>query len=234
VLDVVTIKQSKIPKTAEDFVNMEDVNIADFLAENNKNKIIKVHNSFYALNGEDVKDHFLSKAEKNNYVYYPCKRALPPPALGVNKDDVHMDKPLFSASYLVGILSDFILLSEVMAMLESEHKYFEIMANSEVQHIPATASAQMFTSNMNAVSANHCQEGKAAKILKLKMLDIVEEASLESESKEKGTNEVVAEAKGTRRRNNKKKSAKRPNHHKKMTSHRSRNPIKSKRQRRYY
>ena len=187
VLDVVTIKQSKIPKTAEDFVNMEDVNIADFLAENNKNKIIKVHNSFYALNGEDVKDHFLSKAEKNNYVYYPCKRALPPPALGVSKDDVHMDKPLFSASYLVGILSDFVLLSEVMAMLASESQYFEIMANSEVQHVPATASAQMFTSDRNAVSANHCQEGKEAKILKLKRLDIVEGTSLSKSSKKDKT-----------------------------------------------
>ena len=109
-LDVVTIKQSKIPETANDFINIEDVNIADFLAESDKNRIIKVHNSFYALNGEDVKSHFLSKAEKNHYIYYPCKRALPPPALGVSKDDVHIDKPLFSASYLVGVLSDFVLL----------------------------------------------------------------------------------------------------------------------------
>jgi len=200
-LDVVTIKQSKIPETAEDFINMEDVNIVDFLTESDKNRIIKVHNSFYALNGEDVKSHFLSKTEKNNYVYYPCKRALPPPALGVSKDDVHMDKPLFSASYLVGVLSDFVLLSEVMAMLDSEHKYFEIMANSEVQHVPATASAQMFTSERNAVSANHCQEGKAAKILKLKIINIVEDAeeaavvkSLSKSLSKEGTKEAKSEA----------------------------------------
>ena len=229
-LDVVTIKQSKIPETAEDFINMEDVNIADFLAESDKNRIIKVHNSFYALNGEDLKGHFLSKAEKNNYVYYPCKRALPPPALGVSKDDVHMDKPLFSASYLVGVLSDFVLLSEVMAMLDSEHKYFEILANSEVHHVPATASAQMFTSRRNAVSANHCQEGKEAKILKLKRLDIVETSS-SSKSKEKtvaslektGSNEAM----GTRR-NKKHKSAKRAMRGKRQTL-RSRRPMKSRR-----
>ena len=247
-LDVVTIKQSKLPETAEDFINMEDVNIANFLAESDKNRIIKVHNSFYALNGEDVKGHFLSKTEKNNYVYYPCKRALPPPALGVSKDDVHMDKPLFSASYLVGVLSDFVLLSEVMAMLDSEHKYFEILANSEVQHVPATASAQMFTSRRNAVSANHCQEGKEAKILKLKRLDIVETvaslgsslsktvASLEkSSSKEKtgSKNKTVAsknevgEAMGTRR-NKKHKSAKRAKYHKRQTLRRRR-PMKSRR-----
>ena len=222
-LDIVTIKQSKIPDTAEDFINIEDVNIADFLAESDKNRIIKVHNSFYALNGEDLKGHFLSKAEKNNYVYYPCKRALPPPALGVSKDDVHMDKPLFSASYLVGVLSDFVLLSEVMAMLDSEHKYLEILANSEVHHVPATASAQMFTSRRNAVSANHCQEGKEAKILKLKRLDIVETSS-SSKSKEKTGSK---EAMGTRR-NKKHKSAKRAMRGKRQTL-RSRRPMKSRR-----
>jgi ankyrin repeat protein len=229
-LDVVTIKQSKLPETAEDFINMEDVNIADFLAESDKNRIIKVHNSFYALNGEDLKGHFLSKAEKNNYVYYPCKRALPPPALGVSKDDVHMDKPLFSASYLVGVLSDFVLLSEVMAMLDSEHKYFEILANSEVHHVPATASAQMFTSRRNAVSANHCQEGKEAKILKLKRLDIVETSS-SSKSKEKTVASLEKssskEAMGTRR-NKKHKSAKRAMRGKRQTL-RSRRPMKSRR-----
>jgi ankyrin repeat protein len=174
VLDVVEVNKSQIPEAAEDFINMEDVNIAEFLAENDKNRIIKVHNSFYAVGGEDIKTHFLTGKQKNNYVYYPCKRALPPPALGVSKNDVHMDKPLFSASYLAGVLSDFVLLKEVMAMLESKNKYFEINTIYEVQDIPATATAQMFTTNANAVSANHCQEGKAAKIFKIKMINIVE------------------------------------------------------------
>jgi ankyrin repeat protein len=222
-LDIVTIKQSKLPDTAEDFINIEDVNIVDFLAESDKNRIIKVHNSFYALNGEDVKSHFLSKAEKNHYVYYPCKRALPPPALGVSKDDVHMDKPLFSASYLVGVLSDFVLLSEVMAMLDSEHKYFEIMANSEVQHVPATASAQMFTSNRNAVSANHCQEGKEAKILKLKRLDIVDEdaSSAEAEGRKRRTR---------RNKGNKRTMKRKQNQRRKTTNRRTKTRISKRRQ----
>ena len=184
VLDVVEINKSQIPETAEDFINMiPDQNIAEFLEENAKNKIIKIHNSFYAVGGEDIKTHYLTGNQKNKYVYYPCKRALPPPALSVNKTDVHMDKPLFSASYL-GPIADFVLLDEVIAMLESENKYFEIfLSGSEVQDIPATATAQMFTSQRNAVGANHCQEGKAAKIFKLKMLNIVEPAVLAEEPK---------------------------------------------------
>jgi ankyrin repeat protein len=202
-LDIIPVNRKKIPKTAEDFVQMDDVNIDNFLAENDKNKIIKLSNSFYAISGNDIKTHFLSQSQKNNYIYYPCKKALPPPALGVSKNDVHMDKPLFSASYLVGVLSDFILLNEVKAMLKSENQYFEIIP-SEFEDIPATASAQMLTANANAVSANHCQEGKAAKILKLKMINIVEDAeeaavvkSLSKSLSKEGTKEAKAESEAT-------------------------------------
>jgi hypothetical protein len=181
-LGVAKMKKSKLPKTAEDFINLEDVTIKDFLAENEKNKIIKLRNTLYALNGEDVKSHYLSKKEMKHHVYYPCKRALPPPALGVTKNDVDIERPLFSASYLVGVLSDFVLLSEVNAMLASDHKYFEI-DTSDFEDIPASASAQMFTSRANAVSANHCQEGKASKIIKLKMLKLVKTKTRKNKGK---------------------------------------------------
>jgi hypothetical protein len=60
-------------------------------------------------------------------------------------------------------------------MTESRNQYFEIiMQGPEVEDIPATASAQMLTSNANAFSANHCQPGKAAKIFKIKLINIVE------------------------------------------------------------
>ncbi len=59
-------------------------------------------------------------------------------------------------------------------MFESKNKYFEIITSSDVEDIPATATAQMFTKNAYTVGANHCQEGKAAKIFKVKMINIVE------------------------------------------------------------
>jgi ankyrin repeat protein len=233
-LDIIPVNRKKIPKTAEDFVQMDDVNIDDFLAENNKNKIIKLSNSFYAINGNDIKTHFLSQSQKKNYIYYPCKHALPPPALGVSKNDVHMDKPLFSASYLVGVLSDFVLLSEVNAMLKSENQYFEIIP-SEFQHIPATASAQMLTANANAVSANHCQEGKAAKILSLKMINIVDDAEeaavVKSLSKSLSKEASLAEAEGKKRRSKrvtKKRVTKKRVTKKRVTKKRNRRTNKSK------
>jgi hypothetical protein len=96
-------------------------------------------------------------------------------ALFIDKNNVHMDKAIFSASYLVGVLSDFVLLKEVVAMINSKSQYFEILPK-EFEQIPATASAQMLTEARTAVGANHCQEGKAAKIIKLKKINIIKDA----------------------------------------------------------
>ena len=224
-LDIIPVNRKKIPETAEDFINMEDVKIDDFLAEDPKNKIIKVHNSFYAINGNDITEHFLKQNKKNDYVYYPCKQTWSN-RLFISKDDVYIDKPIFSASYLSGVLSDFVLLNEVKAMIKSENQYFEIIP-SEFEHIPATASAQMLTAHANAVGANHCQEGKSSKILKMKMINIVEDAEeaavVKSLSKalSEEAEESKAEGEGKRKRRhtvNKRNTKKRRNTKKKRNT----------------
>jgi ankyrin repeat protein len=205
-LESVSINKSEIPATAEDLINMDDaVNIQDFLAETLQNKVIKVANTFYTLNTKDLKIHYLRQKYNTNFTYYPCKRVIPPPAIGVGRNDVHLDKPLFSASYIAGILSDFVLLNEVIAMTQSENQYFEIiMAGLEVEDIPATASAQMLTSHANAFSANHCQPGKEAKIFKLKEINIVEPAAVEPTAVE-----LKAEGEGEGRRRKRRTQKKR-------------------------
>ena len=206
-LDIIPVNRKKIPKKAEDFVNIEDVEIDDFLTEDPQNKIIKVHNSFYAINGNDIKQHFLKHSKKNDYISYPCKQTWPS-RLFISKNDVYIDKPLFSASYLSGVLSDFVLLNDVKGMLQSENQYFEIIL-SDFEAIPATATAQMLTANANAVSANHCQEGKAGKILKMKMINIVEDA--EEAAVVKSLSKALSEE--TKGEGIKKTTIKRVNHH---------------------
>ena len=195
-LEIVPVNKSRIPETAEDVINMEDVNITDFLAETPQNKIIKVGNSFYTLNTKEIRKHYLRQKHNNNYIYYPCRQTWPS-RLVINKEDVYFDKPLFSASYIAGVLSDFVLLDEVQAMVESGNQYFEIFTN-EFEDIIATASGHMFSVvTANAASANHCQPGKEAKILKMRMINIVEdtvEASI-VKSLSKSLSEEVGESK---------------------------------------
>jgi ankyrin repeat protein len=203
-LEIVPVNKSRIPETAEDVINAEELNITDFLAETTQNKIIKVGNFFYTLNTKDIRKHYLRQKHNNNYVYYPCRQTWPS-RLIINKEDVYYDKPLFSASYIVGVLSDFVLLDEVQAMVESKNQYFEIFTN-EFEDIIATASGQMFSIHANAASANHCQPGKEAKIFKMRMINIVEdsvEASIVkslSKSLSEEVGESKAEGEGKRRR----------------------------------
>ena len=211
-LEIVPLNKSRIPATAEDVINMEDVNIEDFLAETPQNKIIKVGNSFYTLNTKEIRKHYLREKHNNNYIYYPCRQTWPS-RLVINKEDVYFDKPLFSASYLAGVLSDFVLLDEVQAMVESGNQYFEIFTN-EFEDIIATASGHMFSvRTANAASANHCQPGKESKILRLKMLNIVEdtvEATIVKSLSKSLTEEVGSEAKaeGIRKRRQTKQKGK--------------------------
>jgi hypothetical protein len=213
-LEIVPLNKSRVPATAEDVINAEDVNIEDFLAETPHNKIIKVGNSFYTLNTKDIRKHYLRQKHNDNYIYYPCRQTWPSRLL-INKEDVYFDKPLFSVSYIVGVLSDFVLLNEVKSMIKSENQYFEIIP-SEFEHIPATASAQMLTAHANAAaSANHCQPGKESKIFKMRMINIVEDAveativkSLSKSLTEEVASEARAEGIRKRRRAKKKKSAK--------------------------
>jgi ankyrin repeat protein len=213
-LEIVPLNKSRIPATAEDVINAEDVNIEDFLAETPHNKIIKVGNSFYTLNTKDIRKHYLRQKHNDNYIYFPCRQTWPS-RLVINKEDVYFDKPLFSVSYIVGVLSDFVLLDEVQAMIESGNQYFEIFLN-EYEDIIATASGHMFSARTaNAASANHCQPGKESKIFKMRMINIVEDAveativkSLSKSLTEEVASEARAEGIRKRRRAKKKKSAK--------------------------
>ena len=210
-LEIVPVNKSRIPATAEDVINAEDINIEDFLAETPQNKIIKVGNFFYTLNTKDIRKHYLREKHNNNYVYYPCRQTWPS-RLIINKEDVYFDKPLFSTSYIVGVLSDFVLLNEVKAMIESGNQYFEIFTN-EFEDIIATASGQMFSIHANAASANHCQPGKEAKIFKMRMINIVEdavEATIVKSLSKSLTEEVGTEAKaeGIRKRRRTKQKGK--------------------------
>ena len=184
------------------------------MAETPHNKIIKVGNSFYTLNTKDIRKHYLRQKHNDNYIYFPCRQTWPS-RLVINKEDVYFDKPLFSVSYIVGVLSDFVLLDEVQAMIESGNQYFEIFLN-EYEDIIATASGHMFSARTaNAASANHCQPGKESKIFKMRMINIVEDAveativkSLSKSLTEEVASEARAEGIRKRRRAKKKKSAK--------------------------
>ena len=185
----VSISKSDIPEEVWNTVAFGDENVEEFLAEDKKNKIFKFNTTYFAVGGEGVKQHYLSSSNKIKNTFYPCFNV--DTSLRPRDENVDKTKPLFLLSN-IGPITDFVLMKDIIKALKSDEQYFEIITD-DAEDIPTIASAQMLGPNPDAVSANHCQSGKAAKIFKLAIIDIVEE-------EEKSTKEEEEEAKGVKKR----------------------------------
>ena len=166
----VSISKSDIPEEAWNSVAYGDENIKEFLAEDIKNKIFKFNTAYYAVGGEGIKQHYLSGTNKIKNTFYPCFSVGT--SIRPRDENVNKTRSLFLLSN-IGPLSDFVLMKEFIKALKSDDQYFEIITEN-AEDIPTSTSAQMLGPNPNAVSANHCQGGKSAKIFKIVIIDIVE------------------------------------------------------------
>jgi hypothetical protein len=192
----VYIPKSDIPEEAWNSIAYGDENIEEFLTENSKNKIFKFDTAYYAVGGEEIKEHYLTGIEKEKNTFYPCFSV----GTSIRPRDENVDKtrPLFLLSN-IGPITNFVLMKEFITAINSPHKYFEII-KEDAQDILSSTSAQMLGPNPDAVGANHCQAGKAAKIFKLSVLNIVEEP------KEEPKEESKEEPKGGRKRKTRRKT----------------------------
>ena len=166
----VSISKSDIPEEVWNTVAFGDENVEEFLAEDVKNKIFKFNTTYFAVGGEGVKQHYLSSSNKIKNTFYPCFNV--DTSLRPRDENVDKTKPLFLLSN-IGPITDFVLMKDIIKALKSDEQYFEILT-TDAEDIPTSTSAQMLGPNPDAVSANHCQGGKAAKIFKIAIIDIVE------------------------------------------------------------
>jgi hypothetical protein len=168
----VSVSKSEIPEEVWNTIAYGNENVEEFLAEDVKNKIFKFNTTYFPVGGEGVEQHYLSGTNKIQNTFYPCFSVGT--SLRPRDENVDKTKPLFLLSN-VGPIADFVLMTEFIKALKSDEQYFEIITK-DAEDIPTITSAQMLGPNPDAVSANHCQGGKAAKIFKLAIIDIVEEA----------------------------------------------------------
>ena len=166
----VSVSKSEIPEEVWNSVAYGDENVEEFLAEDIKNKIFKFNTAYYAVGGEGIKQHYLSGTNKIKNTFYPCFSVGT--SIRPRDENVDKTKPLFLLSN-IGPLTDFVFMKEFIKALKSDEQYFEIITTNAVD-IPSSTSAQMLGPNPDAVSANHCQGGKAAKIFRIAIIDIVE------------------------------------------------------------
>jgi hypothetical protein len=191
----VSVSKSDIPEEVWNTVAYGDENVEEFLAEDKKNKIFKFNTTYFAVGGEGVKQHYLSSSNKIKNTFYPCFSVGT--SLRPRDENVDKTKPLFLLSN-IGPITDFVLMKDIIKALKSADQYFEIIT-TDAEDIPSSTSAQMLGPNPNAVSANHCQSGKAAKIFKLAIIDIIEkEGEAEGVRKKKRRKSRITKKKKSR------------------------------------
>lgn len=193
----VNVSKSDIPEEVWNTVAYGNENVEEFLAEDVKNKIFKFNTTYFAVGGEGVKQHYLSGTNKIKNTFYPCFSV--DTRLRPRDENVDKTRSLFLLGN-IGPLTDFVLMKDFIKALKSDDQYFEIITD-DAEDIPTIASAQMLGANPNAVSANHCQSGKASKIFKLAIIDIVEgegEGIRKKRKKGRKTNKNKQKRKGTK------------------------------------
>jgi hypothetical protein len=216
----VYIPKSDIPEEAWNSIAYGDENIEEFLAENSKNKIFKFDTSYYAVGGEEIKQHYLTGIEKEKNTFYPCFSVGT--SIRPRSENVDKTRPLFLLSN-IGPLTNFVLMKEFIKALKSHEQYFEIITE-DAQDILSSTSAQMLGPNPDAVGANHCQGGKSAKIFKLAVLNIVEEPKEEA----KGVSKKKKKKNKRKNKKNKRKNKKNKRKNKKNKRKNKKNKRKNK------
>ena len=123
-LESITIA-SDTENTFYDFMSGEDVNIFDYLKEDEHNIIFRLKNHYFGSN----KDILKKLIDDPQNIRYSCKRFYKlgnvPPEVIVNK------KPVYFSMKSTGVPLQFVLLGQILSVLESNNKFFHIEESNE-------------------------------------------------------------------------------------------------------
>jgi len=143
-----------LEKTAFDPIE-GDVNVGDFMNEDNGNLVFKLGNSFFGINKEQMRPIYKNSDE----TVYCCKK------IGtIRRENIDIDNPFFNMNK-IGIISGIVNHDYITKILgDTKNQLYEVVRTE--QECIATATGQMLgrlTGEM-MVGADHCQE-KSDKVI---------------------------------------------------------------------
>jgi hypothetical protein len=151
--------------TAYNMLSLADENVLDYLNENtNENIVFKFNNHYHFITKETI----LSMINDGSAIKYGCRNV---DTSLVPRSENLFDEPCFDLNK-IGIPSGLVYLGKMKSLLEGQNQAYEIVNKEPTLIYPSTASLQMLSSNPNAVSASHCQEGQQATVYDLKSINI--------------------------------------------------------------
>jgi len=143
--------------TAYDLINLEDINVFDYLKENSNNIVFLFNNNFYICD----KDTLKNLCNNENSVKYNCNQVYR--VLYVSPDMFDTKTPYLLGNAF-GCPCGLLEISKLKTIIESEDQMFVISVFNPSKVAASTVSLQMLLPNPNAVSASHCQEGQGETI----------------------------------------------------------------------
>ena len=184
---------SVINKTATvyDLIELDDINIIDYLKSDEDNIIFKLNNSYFPLNKNNLRGIIRNASN----IKFECL------VVGtLRRENINTRVPYLNMNSL-GISSGLCLFDQIKYILGSNLKVIEMQLQTPAKTLASTVSLSVLNGG-STVNASHCQEGQGGNVYDLKYIDLDLTAEVGGRKKTNKRN------RNTKRRNKKTKRKK--------------------------
>ena len=140
-----------------------EINLIDYIKENNKNCTFYYGNNWYLSNKEQIKK-MMEYNEPDNEVVYKCNQA----SGSLRPENVDTTKVFFRLRK-IGLPLDYLPLGMMQTLIESPNQYFIIETTND--KLDTVVSNNVLFHSQEWIGASHCQEGQGGKICIIKILN---------------------------------------------------------------
>ena len=153
---------------AYDVIGLEDVKIKTYLLSDVDNIVIWANNRWFLSNKYAIVN--LIETKKDGVVFkdavvFKCNSA----SGYLSSENVDDTKEYFRLKS-IGILLDFVPMTYIHALLQSDHQYYKLEPTAET--LPSVVSYNIYYNHGSWVSGSHCQNGQGGKVYIMRRVKI--------------------------------------------------------------
>ena len=149
-----------------------DLNINNYIYSNmGENIAFKVGENYFLTNKTIIRT-MVNMGEKDNAIFFGCtceiKDDWTRPETWAMLQHVVVNDPAYFNIQHIGLPIRYVLLKDILAVLESDMSFFYIERPENAQYIPSFASDNILNHGIGSMSGVHCQDGQRDIIYRIK------------------------------------------------------------------
>jgi hypothetical protein len=149
-----------------------DLNINNYIYSNmGENIAFKVGENYFLTNKTIIRT-MVNMGEKDNAIFFGCtceiKDDWTRPETWAMLQHVVVNDPAYFNIQHIGLPVRYVLLKDILAVLESDMSFFYIERPENAQYIPSFASDNILNHGIGSMSGVHCQDGQRDIIYRIK------------------------------------------------------------------